>query len=83
MRNACNDIFDDETASADDKTLRRWLKKDFGLKVWPRSAAEWKEITHRHYRAFGEKSLPNLDGRAASYFGIGRDKNPFRRAGRK
>src|SRR5262249_50095624 len=49
MRNACNDIFDDETASADDKTLRRWLMKDFGLKIWPRSEAEWKEITQRHY----------------------------------
>jgi len=45
MRNACNEIFDEETAGVDDKTLERWLRKYFGLKAWPQNAAEWKTIT--------------------------------------
>jgi hypothetical protein len=45
MHRACNEVFDEETADkVDDKTLRRWLLKDFGLKAWPRHAAEWKKI---------------------------------------
>jgi hypothetical protein len=44
MRNACNDVFTGKAADVDDKTLRRWLMKDFRLKAWPRSAAAWKSI---------------------------------------
>jgi hypothetical protein len=44
MRNASNDVFTGKAADVDDKTLRRWLMKDFRLRAWPRSAAAWKSI---------------------------------------
>lgn len=55
MRNACNDVFDQRTADkVDDKTLRRWLIKDFRLTAWPRSAAVWKSIIlEQHGLIFG------------------------------
>jgi hypothetical protein len=57
MRNACNDAFDKKTADkVDDKTLRRWLLKDFGLKERPASAQEWKIITRQYY----ERSVGSL-----------------------
>lgn len=49
MRNACNDVFDGENANADEKTLRRWLKRQFGLKVWPSSADDWKAVVRQHW----------------------------------
>lgn len=44
MRNACNDVFSGKAADVDDKTLRRWLMKDFRLKGWPSSTVVWKRI---------------------------------------
>jgi len=51
MRNACNFAFDKKTADkVDDKTLKRWLLKAFGLKKWPASAEKWKTIRRQSYR---------------------------------
>jgi hypothetical protein len=49
MRNACNDVFDGEDASRDDKTYQKWLLEFFGLTEWPSTAEEWKTITREHY----------------------------------
>ena len=48
MREACNDAFKGENVDADEKTLRRWLLKQFDLKKWPASAELWKKITREH-----------------------------------
>jgi hypothetical protein len=50
--NAYNDTFDEQSANADEKTLRRWLLKEFDLNEWPSSAEEWKKICREHYSAF-------------------------------
>jgi hypothetical protein len=57
MSNACNDVFDGREASADEKTLRRWLLKEFNLKKSPKTAEEWKKVARRHYRSLGESFL--------------------------
>ncbi len=51
MRNACNDVFEGKDADADDKTLQRWLLKEFNLNGWPANAEEWKSIAREHYKA--------------------------------
>jgi len=52
MRDACNDVFDEQTAAVDDKTLRRWLLKMFDLKEpGPANPAEWKRIARRYLAA--------------------------------
>jgi hypothetical protein len=52
MRNACNEVFDGEDFDADEKTLKRWLLKEFELKKWPTTADEWKNVAHKHYGSF-------------------------------
>jgi hypothetical protein len=50
--NAYNDTFDEQAADADEKTLRRWLLKEFDLKKWPSNTEEWKKICREHYYSF-------------------------------
>src|SRR5262249_2520067 len=51
---ACNRIFkdNDKRAQVDVETLRRWIKKHFGLKIFPRTAAEWQEVENKYWRDF-------------------------------
>ena len=65
MRNAC-DVLKGKDADADEKTLRRWLLKEFDLKEWPSNADAWKataNITVRTLNSFritGTKSRETL-----------------------
>jgi hypothetical protein len=50
--NAYNEVFDNSAdGKTEEKTLRRWLLKEFDLKKWPTSADEWKNVTREHYRS--------------------------------
>ena len=51
MRNACNDVFDGKSANADEKTLRRWLLKEFDLTEWPSNADDWKAVAREHHQS--------------------------------
>jgi hypothetical protein len=64
MHNACNDVFHGENANADEKTLRRWLLKEFHLKEWPSSADHWKAVAREHYRSIF--SLLGIDSEKVS-----------------
>jgi hypothetical protein len=41
-----------EDADADDKTLWRWLKQEFGLNYAPGTNAEWRAAARAHYGPF-------------------------------
>jgi hypothetical protein len=63
--NACNEMFDQGRADKiTEKTLRNWIVKEFGLKRWPHTTAEWdsaKSIARERvsrYQSFVE-SLPS------------------------
>ncbi|HWX58783.1 hypothetical protein [Bradyrhizobium sp.] len=51
LRNTCNEHFGQKRADIDEKTLKGWLVKAFDLEKWPRHAAEWKPIVHKHFDA--------------------------------
>jgi hypothetical protein len=52
LRTVCNAHFDQKRADKiDEKTLKGWLVKAFGLEKWPRHAAEWQLIVRKHYAA--------------------------------
>jgi hypothetical protein len=55
MQNAANDVFDGINANADEKTLRRWLLKEFDLKDRPSNVGEWKAAAREHFRLFPPK----------------------------
>jgi hypothetical protein len=45
MADACNETLDQERAdNITEKTLRSWVVKEFDLKRWPRTAAEWDSV---------------------------------------
>jgi hypothetical protein len=46
LRNAADEIFDDPP---DDKTLKKWICKEFEQKTWLRTNAEWKTVARAHY----------------------------------
>lgn len=75
LHEACNDVFEDDDIN--DATLQRWVKKHYGLKTWPRTFDEWREVILRQYP---RERLARWFGMAAQGYGIGRDKNPFRKA---
>jgi hypothetical protein len=54
VRNACNETLSGKTAEVDDKTLRRWLQKEFGLRRQPSNADGWKKAARHHFLAFGQ-----------------------------
>lgn len=51
---ACNETLDQGRADKiTEKTLRRWIEKEFGLKGWPRTAAEWDSLKSVWRERFG------------------------------
>jgi hypothetical protein len=48
VRNACNEVFSGKSAEVDDKTLRIWLQKEFGLQRQPSDVDGWKKAAHEH-----------------------------------
>jgi hypothetical protein len=46
-RDACNAVFDHKAAEADDKTLTRWLVRNFDLKKAPKNAEQWGEAAEK------------------------------------
>jgi hypothetical protein len=52
MRGAYDDVF--KNGDADDKTLERWLLKEFGLKKRPSDADGWKAAGREHYWSIWE-----------------------------
>ena len=56
LRNACNDALCKERADRiDDKTLRAWILREFELKHWPRTRAEWRAACRAHYHERGRQ----------------------------
>ena len=51
MRDACIEAFGGTMAEADEKTLRRWLCRVFGLKEWPTDQTQWKKIFIEHFKS--------------------------------
>jgi hypothetical protein len=51
MRNACNEVFEGKEADADDKTLQRWLLKEFDLERWPANTEQWKSVVREHFKS--------------------------------
>jgi hypothetical protein len=49
VRNACNEALFGKSADVDDKTLRSWLQKEFGLQRQPSDAAGWKKAARDHF----------------------------------
>jgi hypothetical protein len=64
MSDACNDVFDGKNDSADEKTLRRWLLKEFDLKKSPKSAEEWKKVAREHFSSIAEDLVAMGQSRA-------------------
>jgi hypothetical protein len=46
-QNACIDVFGD--TGPDDRTLQRWLRKEFGLKTQPSTIEEWKKVAEARF----------------------------------
>jgi hypothetical protein len=51
---ACNETFDQRRADKiNEKTLRSWIVKEFGLKRWPHTPAEWESVKSIGRERFG------------------------------
>jgi hypothetical protein len=48
-RNACNKVCIGSDLNVDDRTLQRWLLKEFGLKNEPPTTEEWKRVAREHF----------------------------------